>query len=1256
MSVSKLILFLPLIVLFTSTAPNDANAEEVLGSILVDIRYDSNDRIDTYQTVLKIYQDENQIPYRIIEFPEKNPILIDSLPTNHEYKIDVYVTGMQIDSAFGSVGNDVIFHIPESGGIKFKITYDDGKSPIAGAELRIKSDDGYVWQQDIVGANGESKRFWMQSNNLIDEYYLAEIIVDQSLTYTSPQHIKFFPGSQGEITIKTPWPRIIDKTIIISAYNNTSNKVTKQDGDFLVEIYDSKNNKIDQKQVDFRGDSFFSNLKVGQYTFKIIKQTTTSNEVFAATKRILSGDESEIKIFREELSTNLQKNSCNCVAFRLDDVQDYYLQTPQMEVMSTFQKKQAPLTLGIIGGFWGNDQTILNFVKQDISKSTPLFEIGSHSWNNSPLTNYDKEGQRELIQKSKDVIEKTLNVTPTSFIAVENLFNNDTKAVLQELNFTHFTAHIAVENAPSYPRENSKLYYFPASTQTGILNPDTNLWKNVDNEITFSEAKNFLNQYGFAVIMMHPYEFAETDLGVYTGNSKQAAIEKLGELIDEFRINGIEIVTLNGITEIPVEKIDIVEESVPEISPDDEFQSCNCVAFRFVTIQDYWLNDVQTRIIDTFIQNNAGLTVGIIGELFGNDAKLTNYLKNKVSGNNNIEIANNGWSYKSFSDLTEIEQNNQLKQSNEHLTKIFGETPSVFIPPYDIFNEDTITSMKANNMNHISSNIKNDPPPYNSKSEIHHFPASSSTGIFATGFNLIQSVDNEKILKNIQTNLDSDGFAVVTLSPQEFSETENDKYVNQINEKQIHELELLLEKIQTQGLEIVPIGKIDSLFATKIVKDSEKDIAEHCNQLLAPNVDLSGCDLKNQLIEEIQLGNSNLKNIDLRGTTIRNTDLRNATITDGDLRRAQISGVSLAAGKLSNSDLSNAHLQETDLRGTDFQGATIRYANFVNSDASGASFSKADLSGSKFRGVGVSKVNLTNTDLTETDFSGVNLGESILNNANLSGANLTGASFIKSQLVKSKLIGADLTNANFKDANLSGADLTGAILKDINLSNANLTEIDISGADLTKVILKGVDLSNANLQKTNLKNSELIGANLSGVNLSGADLSKANLSEIQIKNAKITDANLSGVNLSGVDLSGVDLSGVNLSSSNLNGTNMSGADLTKVILKGVDLSNSDLTNANLSGADLTGADLSGSDLTGADLTNANLSGVDLTEADLTDINLNGADFSGADLTNTVIKQKDLDNAKSDDKTILPERGFFFFRELFEFFKSLFNWS
>ena len=826
---SKFPLTASLIFFFIFTAPTLSVAQEDIGSITIDLKTQGGDRLGTYQTVLKIFQDDNKNPYAIVEFPELNPIRIDSLPLGHIYKVEVYVTGMFSSVAKISLQDKeekVTMIVPGQGGMRFIILYDDAQTPIEGAKLSLKSNDGYLWEQDIVGADGKSMRFWMQSNNLIDGYYIAEVSVDQSLVYTSPEKIKYFPDLQGDIKIKTPWPKIVDQLVTVSVYKDASNRVTKSDGTFVVELYDSKNNKVDQSSVNHKGDAFFSNLKVGQYSFKAIKQPSDAipeAEIFAVTNAIITGKESAIPIFRHGGSAQGPQKTCNCVAFRLDDIQDYYLNIPQIEIMKLFQKKGVPLTLGIIGGFWGQDPKMLDFIKEDLNRPVQTFEIGSHSWNNAPLPNFDKDDQVNLLQRTDDVILDTLGVKPTTFTAVENKFNDDTLVALREMGFTQFTAHIEETHSPPYAIENSDLYYFPASTETAILNEESNLWENKDREVTYTEARNFLKEHGFAVVMMHPYEFTESDLGVFTGEADQKLLDELGKLIDQFQDDGIKIVSIGQIAQ----QVTKVGETTLELDPSlVAAQSCNCVAFRFVTLQDYWLNDVQIKVIDTFMQKRASLTIGLISNLVGEDQKLVDFIKNSFEKNKGlVEIANNGWNYEFFSDLAAEEQSFLIKQSNDQIASNFGKTPSVFIPPYNKFNDDTISALRENNMKHISSNIESDPPPYSLDSEIRHFPGGALTGGYNPELNLVEGVNHQQTFAEIQATLKRDGFSVVTLAPQEFSVTQESNYLNQVNEQQIRELELLLEKIKAQDLKIVPIGEIDLFFKSTSIPEWIKNNA-----------------------------------------------------------------------------------------------------------------------------------------------------------------------------------------------------------------------------------------------------------------------------------------------------------------------------------------------------------------------------------------------------------------------------------------------
>ena len=81
----KIIYLLTLIVLFTLIfqTPITSFAENT-GGIELELRYQNGDRIITYKTVLKIFQDNNNEQFKIIELPKSNQYLIEYLPLNNK--------------------------------------------------------------------------------------------------------------------------------------------------------------------------------------------------------------------------------------------------------------------------------------------------------------------------------------------------------------------------------------------------------------------------------------------------------------------------------------------------------------------------------------------------------------------------------------------------------------------------------------------------------------------------------------------------------------------------------------------------------------------------------------------------------------------------------------------------------------------------------------------------------------------------------------------------------------------------------------------------------------------------------------------------------------------------------------------------------------------------------------------------------------------------------------------------------------------
>src|SRR3954453_1342519 len=72
-------------------------------------------------------------------------------------------------------------------------------------------------------------------------------------------------------------------------------------------------------------------------------------------------------------------NSCNCVIFRMDDVQDYWIEQGQIVPMDLFLNKNQSLTLGLLMDSIGNESKIYDKIKEGFNKG--LFELALEGWN-----------------------------------------------------------------------------------------------------------------------------------------------------------------------------------------------------------------------------------------------------------------------------------------------------------------------------------------------------------------------------------------------------------------------------------------------------------------------------------------------------------------------------------------------------------------------------------------------------------------------------------------------------------------------------------------------------------------------------------------------------------------------------------------------------------------------------------------------------------------------------------------------------------
>ena len=574
---TPLVSILTILLVIQSIIPSYA---EEFGQLNIDIRYTNGDRASAYNVIMKIYHEGTDDLYTQLKPNSEYPYFVAMLPVDKEFRIDAYVNGMYSGSYNVNIKNnldEIDFTFPVSSGVKFQVLYDDKFTPIEGAKIQIKNHEGKILLNDFTDKYGKSIRFWTAPTILEANFYEVEISIGENIVHKySPLILN--PGERKDLKITTPWPKIIESPVTIHAYKKDMTPLTFADGKFLAKLYDKENNQVAKSNINIHGEAYFSLIPLGDYRIVIQDSKEDAISFFANQTVTLSNNSQEIEVIGYQLippkllstkenigfvqqgvtldtdeekiippttkKPEIKKLSCTCVAFRFDDVQDYWLNAVQIEVLEVFENRNSPMTIGVIGKRIGNDQKIISYINASISDDS--IEIANHGWDHEDFTMYNKTYQSSLIQKTNEKIQDLFGVKPTVFIPPFNSFNENTTAVMLDNGITHFSSEFDF-STPPYPLVDAELYNFPQGAFTGELTQNKNFIVGISHKLTLSQIKQNIEEFGFAVVTMHPQEFSEIKKGQYLNQVNEKQIRELELLLDRLRFEEIKIVPISEI-------------------------------------------------------------------------------------------------------------------------------------------------------------------------------------------------------------------------------------------------------------------------------------------------------------------------------------------------------------------------------------------------------------------------------------------------------------------------------------------------------------------------------------------------------------------------------------------------------------------------------------------------------------------------------------------------------------------------------------
>lgn len=192
------------------------------------------------------------------------------------------------------------------------------------------------------------------------------------------------------------------------------------------------------------------------------------------------------------------------------------------------------------------------------------------------------------------------------------------------------------------------------------------------------------------------------------------------------------------------------------------------VCIRLDDVQDSWMWEGQTLLMDYFISKKAGMTLGVVSGMIGDDQRLLDRIQHGVNLGL-FEVALHGWNNENMSKMDYQQQLDLLQRGRDRLGDIFqGTTIVTLIPPMNEFNDDTLSACEDSGFGFISASILT----YSAGSEstVKQFHETVETADYRSGFegSAWMPYSAERIIESIKDSLDKYSFAVVTIHPQQF--------------------------------------------------------------------------------------------------------------------------------------------------------------------------------------------------------------------------------------------------------------------------------------------------------------------------------------------------------------------------------------------------------------------------------------------------------------------------------------------------------
>ena len=252
-------------------------------------------------------------------------------------------------------------------------------------------------------------------------------------------------------------------------------------------------------------------------------------------------------IFLLSFSNTVRSSSSSCpVAFRIDDVQDFFLRDIQLTILSYFMSKGIPVTLGLISGYIGRDVELIETLRQGYQAS--LFEIAYHGFANENLTKLSYEEQKGLVKNGTDNLRKVFGeIELLTFIPPMFEFDQNTSKICVDFGFKIISSSINPIARADSPSFDPPIIHLPETVDSA--NYSKGVFHEVPVDTTFRLIQESVAQYGYAIVTLHPQQFSIFDDQFNYVGINQTRIAQFDCIVDRVREN-YHLTTISNIKDL----------------------------------------------------------------------------------------------------------------------------------------------------------------------------------------------------------------------------------------------------------------------------------------------------------------------------------------------------------------------------------------------------------------------------------------------------------------------------------------------------------------------------------------------------------------------------------------------------------------------------------------------------------------------------------------------------------------------------------